>query len=116
MKRQLLATLLALFATSSLASKWQRGLDFCKDEKAVCEQTCSTRGGFLYDLGGKINEVTNKHHKGGNKGYICLPHISIKKCQDNTDCKNNGICSDVFGLLKKEERICLPSAIASVKR
>ena len=71
---------------------------------------------MLFDIGGKINDVTNKRHKGGVRAYLCLPHMAIKSCEADKECSNTSRCSNIYGLLKDDEKICIPSILANIKR
>jgi hypothetical protein len=46
---------------------------------------------------------------------MCLPH-KFNNCQSIDDCQTDACCSDAFGLLTHENKICLPNRFCSAHR
>ncbi len=102
----------ALCATTIATNKH---LDFCKKDKATCEAKCTSSSGSLMEVGRHINNVTHAHNKGGFHGYVCLPY-KIQKCGTVDECQTDACCSNAYGFLEENNKICLPSRFCNVQR
>jgi len=89
-------------------------LDFCNKDKAQCEAKCTSLNGYLMEIG-KVNNLTHHHNKGGAHGFICLPY-KMQKCDSVEHCQTGACCSNAYGLLDENSKVCLPSRFCNVQR
>ena len=67
------------------------------------------------EVGQKVNNQTHMHNKGGPHGYVCLTH-KIQKCKSVDQCQTDACCSNIYGLLDENNKVCLPSRFCNVQR
>ena len=65
-----------------------------------------------------FGNLTHHHHnkvKVDVHGFLCLPY-PIQRCNSVEQCQTDACCSNVFGLLEENNKICLPSTLCNSNR
>ena len=92
-----------IYASTLFAS--QGHITICKKDQILCQTKCASINGHLL-------EVKSPSDENSIFGFMCLPAKNTYLCASDDDCKSedekNLRCSNLYGLLNENSRICLP--------